>query len=674
MKGQTTDLSTLLSVPYVGKVIGASGVDRIAFAVNEKGHRNIYIADGPQYKIQKLTSFDSDDAQEITSLSMTADGNWIVFARGGDHGGNSGPVATNSASLIQGTQIELFTFSVNDRKLYRIGLGDFPIIHPSQSSISYLRSGQVWTSALDKENSGRQLFHMKGTAGNMQWSSDGKRLAFVSRRGDYSFIGIYEEGKSKIRWIGPSFHMDSSPQWSPDGKQIAFVRRDAIGGERDSLTSFAYQPWSIMLATLHDTSLEEVYKAPLDKKGTFPRIAGQANLGWKDPRYITFMSYESGWPHIYRLDTQTKIVQALTKGNFTVDGLNHSADGKFILFSANTGKDSLDFERSHIGKVDVHTGKTEILTEGSEIETSPFTFNGDQLLGFASSSYNRPVQPKVLSLITKATVLVTGELFKQTMPDFVKPQQVFITAEDGIRVSAQYFKPKGKNKNLPALVYIHGGPRRQMYLGWHHMDYYHYDYIVNQYLASQGYAVLSVNYRMGSGYGFDFQHPQDAGDLGASEYRDILAAGRWLQKQSDINPSKVGLFGGSYGGYLTAMGLAKNSDVFKAGVDIHGVHNRERKQNPNFYASDFELATQLNWESSPSKWVDTWTSPVLLIHGDDDQNVAFAQSIDLFNRLKKRNVDVEVLVLPDENHHWQLFENLLKVKEAAVDFLNRKLK
>src|SRR5690606_37139879 len=148
----------------------------------------------------------------------------------------------------------------------------------------------------------------------------------------------------------------------------------------------------------------------------------------------------------------------------------------------------------------------------------------------------------------------------------VKPQHVSFRSEDGTLVYGQLFVPQNLKSKAPALVYIHGGPRRQMFLGWHFLDYYFADYILNQYLASQGFVVLSVNYRMGTGYGFDFQNPEKVGNQGASEYKDILASGKWLQQHPLIDPERVGVFGGSYGGYLTALALGKNSDIFVAGV------------------------------------------------------------------------------------------------------------
>src|SRR5262249_21674772 len=134
------------------------------------------------------------------------------------------------------------------------------------------------------------------------------------------------------------------------------------------------------------------------------------------------------------------------------------------------------------------------------------------------------------------------------------------------------FVPRGApaaGHGLPALVFSHGGPVRQMLLGFHYMYYYNNAYAMNQYLASRGYVVLSVNYRLGIMYGRAFREPEHAGWRGAAEYGDVLAAARYLQSLPQVDARRIGLWGGSYGGYLTAMGLARNSDLFAAGVDFH---------------------------------------------------------------------------------------------------------
>jgi len=188
-----------------------------------------------------------------------------------------------------------------------------------------------------------------------------------------------------------------------------------------------------------------------------------------------------------------------------------------------------------------------------------------------------------------------------------------------------------------------------------------------------------VNYRLGIGYGYEFQHPKSAGHLGASEYLDIKAAGEWLATQSNVDAKKIGIYGGSYGGYLTALGLARDSKLFAAGVDIHGVHDwaNQLKAEPladEFHkAPDAEWAASLSFRSSPVSSLATWTSPVFIIHADDDRNVSFNQSVDLVNRLMKRKVAVETMVIVDDTHHWFRFSNTLKVFNATANYLKAKL-
>jgi len=211
---------------------------------------------------------------------------------------------------------------------------------------------------------------------------------------------------------------------------------------------------------------------------------------------------------------------------------------------------------------------------------------------------------------------------------------------------------------------MHGGPVRQMLLGYHYMYFYHMAYAINQYFANQGYVVISVNFRSGIGYGRDFRMAPNRGAQGASEYQDIVAAAKYLQSRPDVDPERIGLWGLSYGGYLTAMGLARNSDIFKAGVDIAGVHLWGNSLDTNSIA----------FKSSPVGAIDQWTSPVLLIQGDDDRNVAFSQTTGLVQLLRARNIYHELIVFPDEVHDFLIFANWLKTFHAAEDFFGRFLK
>jgi dipeptidyl aminopeptidase/acylaminoacyl peptidase len=226
------------------------------------------------------------------------------------------------------------------------------------------------------------------------------------------------------------------------------------------------------------------------------------------------------------------------------------------------------------------------------------------------------------------------------------------------------------------VIFFHGGSRRQMLLGWHYMYYYRNAYALNQYLASRGYVVLSVNYRSGIGYGMEFREALGYGARGASEFADVLGAGRFLRGRSDVDPQRIGLWGGSYGGFLTALGLARASDQFAAGVDLHGVHDWNIEiQNwvPSYDPAKQADAARLARESSPIAAVKTWRSPVLLIQGDDDRNVQFSQTVQLAEALRQQGVEVRELVFPDEVHDFLLHAHWLAAYHAAVEFLEQKL-
>jgi dipeptidyl aminopeptidase/acylaminoacyl peptidase len=218
-----------------------------------------------------------------------------------------------------------------------------------------------------------------------------------------------------------------------------------------------------------------------------------------------------------------------------------------------------------------------------------------------------------------------------------------------------------------------------MLLTWNSMGYYDNSYAVNEYLASRGFAVLSINYRTGVDYGHDFHYATRSGWTGAAEYQDVLAGARWLQKQTFIDPARIGIWGGSWGGYLTAMALARNSDVFKAGVDYSGVHDLIHDaiwyfQGEGTEDVDLKPWLKLAWKSSPEAYVSKWRSPVLLIQGDDDPDVSFHQMVDLVPRLQQYHVPYQLMVLPDEAHTFLRYDSWLRADAAAASFFERQLR
>jgi dipeptidyl aminopeptidase/acylaminoacyl peptidase len=203
-----------------------------------------------------------------------------------------------------------------------------------------------------------------------------------------------------------------------------------------------------------------------------------------------------------------------------------------------------------------------------------------------------------------------------------------------------------------------------MLLGWHYDEYYAHAYAINQYLAKLGFAVLSVNYRLGIGYGFDFQFPLQGSSAGASEYDDVVAAGKYLQSRPEIDPRRIGVWGLSYGGYLTALALGRASDLFSAGVDVHGVHDQVISEISGAVAAPAADDREVPFP---------WRSPVLLIHADDDRNVPFSQTVDFERALIARGVPVESRVIPDDVHDFLLASSWKTVATETAQFFERTL-
>ena len=158
----------------------------------------------------------------------------------------------------------------------------------------------------------------------------------------------------------------------------------------------------------------------------------------------------------------------------------------------------------------------------------------------------------------------------------------------------------------------------------------------------------------------------------------MVAGARYLQSQPYVDRKRIGIWGGSYGGLLTALALARRSGIFAAGVDFHGVHDWSvflpRWEDGAAQAPDAKQAQKLAFDSSPVASVATWKSPVLFMHGDDDRNVPFAQTTDLIQRLRQRNVDFEQIIFPDEIHDFLLWRTWVKGYKATAEFFDRKLK
>jgi len=670
-------IEQVLSAPFPTNLVAAKTGNRVAWTLNQEGKRNIWVAEGPGFSARQLTSYNADDGGELEHLRFTEDGAAMVYGRG--EGKNSAGEFGNPTSDPAGSEQAVWWIPFSGGAPAKIDAGSSPEISKS-GMVAYEKGEQIWLSRVKPDEKPRQIVG-RGKNLPVAWSPEGGRLLFLSNRGDHSFIGIYDAAAQRVKFVAPSVDSDSDPVWSLDGKMVAFVRQPA--DKRDSPNGYFIEPdrphpWAIWVGDANTGAAHEIWHSSTTPEGSYPYMAGETGggvLNWAAKDDLIFASEEDGWQHLYTISAKGGMPQLLTPGNCEVEEWSFSADKATILFNSNCG----DAARRHLSKVGVEGtgfGPRTVADATSGIEWHPVMLSNNLDVFYLGSDATHPGRLFHTAFAPDtATLEVPYGNWEQRFPSgkLVVPLAVTFKSGDGLEIHGQLFLPKNlkAGEKRPALIFLHGGPMRQMLLGWHYMYYYSNAYAMNQYLANRGYVVLAINYRSGIGYGRAFREAPGRAGRGASEYQDVVAAGKYLQSRNDVDAGRIGLWGGSYGGYLTAMGLGRNSDIFAAGVDLHGVHDwptdnwRGKNISPEL--------TKLAHESSPVAAVDTWKSPVLFIHGDDDRNVMFSQTVDLIARLRPRGVHIEQLVFPDEVHDFLLYRDWLRAFEATSEFVDREL-
>jgi dipeptidyl aminopeptidase/acylaminoacyl peptidase len=548
--------------------------------------------------------------------------------------------------------------------------------------LAYVKNGQVWTASLgggSERGKAHRLFFDRGKDASLAWSPDGTRLAFVSDRGDHSFVGVYKTEAQELSYLATSTSFDSDPVWSPDGGSLAFMRQPSHGDAPENFLVQTPHPFAFWIADVATGKCHPVWSSPDTLTGSLPNLSEDEPLFWMEHQLV-FLAETDGWPHLYSVDAAGGEARLLTPGEFMVENVVLSPDRRSLVYSANTGNNPDDEDRRHLYRVRLDGHPPQVLTRGDELEWSPAALGGESI-AYVSAGAQRPAVVEIRNPAGQAHVLDTGSTRDYPANALVTPKLVTFQSADGLKIQGQLFRRADASGLQPGVIFVHGGPPRQMLLGWHYMAYYSNAYAVNQYLAAHGFTVLSVNYRLGIGYGRAFQHPPHAGPAGASEYQDVVAGAHYLQQVEGVDPHEIGIWGGSYGGYLTGLALARNSDLFQAGVDFHGLSNwvptlgKDHALPEHWWeaTAEWKQAIDTAFAASPDANIATWKSPVLLIHGDDDRNVQFDQTVELAYRLRKQGTSFEELIIPNEIHGFLRSTNWRNADEATVEFLSKKL-
>jgi dipeptidyl aminopeptidase/acylaminoacyl peptidase len=676
LSAQSFTLQQVMSAPFNSGLHASPAGKRFVWVTDQEGKRNLWLAEGGPngYTSHALTHYDADDGLEIGDIAWTPDGESVIYARGGDFEFPESP-APNPAMLTEGVEQDIWLVSAHGGEPRKITEGREPAVSPDGSTIAYVLKDQVWTIALSDANAKpAQLFHGRGRMGSLLWSPDGKSLAFVSSRGDHGFVGVYSVASKSISYLDPSTEHDGEPAWSPDSAHVAFVRVPPDTTGIDFKPRRTAVPWSIHIADVATGKGREIFHAHDGQGSVFHQLATDRQLFWGADDHIVFPWESDGWVHLYTVAADGGTAQLLTPGAFEVEHAAFAPDRKTLVYSSNQD----DIDRRHIWQISVTGGAPKQLTHGEGIEVFP-AITGDGSIAVLRSDAHEPIRPAAVSpggdLHDLAPQLASAEF---PAAKLVTPQQVIFSAADGMQIHGQLFMPASihDGQRHPAIVFFHGGSRRQMLLGWHYMQYYSNAYAMNQYLASMGYIVLSVNYRSGIGYGLNFREALKYGAAGASEFNDVQGAGLYLRSRADVDGARIGVWGGSYGGYLTALALARASDLFAAGVDYHGVHDWNLELTiwqPAYDPNANVDAARIAWESSPLADVKTWKSPVLLMQGDDDRNVQFSNTVHLAAALRTQGTPFEEHIFPDEIHDFLLHRTWVTAYGYEADFFKRHL-
>lgn len=769
--GSAPTIAQFLSAGSPIEVVAAKKVDRIAWIAYEEGKRNVYTAAAPAFTPVRLTSHLKDDGIELTSVRISADGSTVVFVRGS--AANRAGWHANPASDPNGPDEAIWAArTANPGVSWRVAEGGNPQLSPDGRWVLVVRDGQIYRAAVtplkpatEMDRGERPFITQFGTNSNPVWSPDGTRIAFVSNRGDHSFVTVYHTRNRTVTYLAPGVDFDTTPVWSTDSQSVVFTRRpgtpfgqqaQAGGGGIGVPPGPAFQQAAAAgrgtaggqgqgrggRGSTAATTGAQAGAAPITPpaapvpgmtnatfKGGYTQsiwVADAAsgeghevwhnqpndrlfatinNIRWAGDRIVFPLVVAGGrggrgsaalttggqaaqaapaaptapqdeWDRYYSLDvTKPNATPVLLT---TTDGIIEdqtsaivSHDGKTLYYCTN----AKDIEHRHIWAVPTSGGEPRQVTTGAGIETVPAPLASGKTLATLSATWNMPQSLGIWPLrlaqnetLAQSAPVTQKIIFPTSRPGFptaahVEPQLIMTKAPDGLDIHNQLFLPKDikPGEKRPAMIFVHGGPARQMLLGYHYRYVYHMFYATNQWLAAHGYVVLSVNYRAGVGYGRSFRTAPNTEARGNSEYQDVVAGAKYLQSRPDVDPARIGIYGLSYGGLLTAQALARNSDIFAAGVDYAGVH---------LYGSSID-PKDLSYQSSAISQVDKWKSPVLLIQGDDDRNVAFSQTVGLVQLLRQRDVYYELIVFPDDVHDSLLHSRWLYLLGRMDTFLQK---
>ena len=433
-------------------------------------------------------------------------------------------------------------------------------------------------------------------------------------------------------------------QWSEDGSRAAMLARAADNKDRWVLLLDPATGKTTVLASVHDD-------AWVGGPGSF-------TLGWlADNRTAYFQSERDGFAHLYAVSSDGGEPRQLTSGPFEVSDVRLSRDKTKFYFTSSEGS---PFERHLYSMPAAGGGRTRITTMpgNNQTEISPDETRLAVVRSYSNSppelylQANRPAPPAGAKGIVpvRVTNSPTDEWLAHNWTD---PPIVSFKARDGATVHARLYKPAGLRAGGPAVIFVHGAGYLQNVHRW--WSSYFREYMFHHLLAERGFTVLDIDYRGSAGYGRDWRTGIH-GHMGGKDLTDHVDAARYLAAEHGVDPKRVGIYGGSYGGFITLMAMFTQADVFAAGAALRPVTDWAHYNHP--YTANILDTPQRDPEayrrSSPIYFAEGLRGALLICHGMVDTNVHFQDSVRLAQRLiELRKENWELAAYPVEDHSFE---------------------
>ena len=490
------------------------------------------------------------------------------------------------------------------------------------------------------------------------WSPDGRQLAYATKpkTGSSYEIELMDVATRHIRHLTRKTAKELSnegPIFSRDGKFIVYTQSHATGKDANVFL--------VDLASGQSTDL-----TPHEGQNNY--LASDISPDGKT--VLITSDARNGYDNVGLLDIATKKIEWLTSEKWELYASSFSPDGKSLLWTANVDGNT------NIYSYDLASGRAEALPIAAGVNTpggnpTAFTHDNSRLLYYHNGA-NAPTDLWSYDIATKQSQQITHALVGGLRSsDMVQPSLVHYPSRDGKwTLSAFAYVPNNiqRNGKFPAIVYIHGGPASQSVDSFNRFI---------QYIVNQGYLVIAPNYRGSTGYGKQFTDA-NLGDSGGGDLRDVLDAAQWIQKSGFVDPKKLIVMGGSYGGYLSMMAVTKAPDMWAAAVPIVPFVNwftEIANEDPGL--REYDLATMgdpvknkaLYEDRSPINFVDQIKAPLLLLAGGNDPRCPANEAQQVADAVKKRGGTVQLKIYKDEGHGFSRVENQIDAYQRVSDFL-----